>query len=65
MSKPLSTLPNPVESDANLTSALAQIGAEVDNQPLRSSALARIMRETFGNPPPKVRGCISRIFSAR
>ena len=47
MSKPLSTLPNPVESDANLTSALAQIGAEVDNQPLRSSALARIMRETF------------------
>ena len=47
MSKPLSTLPNPVESDANLTSALAQIGAEVENQPLRSSALARIMRETF------------------
>ncbi|WP_348656406.1 strawberry notch-like NTP hydrolase domain-containing protein, partial [uncultured Sulfitobacter sp.] len=47
MSKPLSTLPNPVESDANLTSALAQIGAEVDNQPLRSSALVRIMRETF------------------
>ena len=31
MSKPLSTLPNPVASDANLTSALAQIGAEVDN----------------------------------
>ena len=47
MSKPRSTLPNPVESDANLASALAQIGAEVDNQPLRSSALARIMRETF------------------
>ena len=47
MSKPRSTLPNPVESDANLTSALAQIGAEVDNQPLRSSAIARIMRETF------------------
>ena len=47
MSKPRSTLPNPFESDANLTSALAQIGAEVDNQPLRSSALARIMRETF------------------
>ena len=47
MSKPRSTLPNPVESDANLASALAQIGAEIDHQPLRSSALARIMRETF------------------
>ena len=47
MSKPRSTLPNPVESDANLTSALAQIGTEIDHQPLRSSALARIMRETF------------------
>jgi predicted RNA methylase len=34
-------------SDANLASALAQIGAEVDHQPLRSSALARSMRETF------------------
>ena len=33
--------------DTDLASALAQIGAEVDNQPLRSSALARIMRETF------------------
>ncbi len=47
MSKPRSTLPNPVEFDANLASALAQIGAEVDHHPLRSSALARIMRETF------------------
>ena len=47
MSKPRSTLPNPVESDANLTSALAQIGTEIDHQPLRSSALVRIMRETF------------------
>ena len=47
MSKPLSTLPNPVESDANLTSALAQICAEIVHQPLRSSALACIMRETF------------------
>ena len=47
MSKPLSTLPNPVESNANFVSALARIGAEVDHQPLRSSALARIMRETF------------------
>ncbi|UWR90424.1 strawberry notch-like NTP hydrolase domain-containing protein [Phaeobacter inhibens] len=34
-------------SAADLVSALAQIGAEIDNQPLRSSALARIMRETF------------------
>ncbi|MBB4024196.1 hypothetical protein GGR17_004042, partial [Confluentimicrobium naphthalenivorans] len=47
MSKHRSTLPNPVESDANLVSALEQIGTEVDYQPLRSSALARIMRETF------------------
>ena len=44
--------PNPANppfpiSDADLTSALAQIGAEIDHQPLRSSALARIMRETF------------------
>lgn len=31
----------------DLASALAQIGAEVDHQPLRSSALARIMHETF------------------
>ncbi|KAA8604184.1 hypothetical protein AL036_21900, partial [Salipiger aestuarii] len=34
-------------SDTDLASALVQIGAEVDHQPLRSSALARIMRETF------------------
>ena len=47
MSKPRSTLPNPVEFDANLASALAQICAEIAHQPLRSSALARIMRETF------------------
>ncbi|MEX3317279.1 strawberry notch-like NTP hydrolase domain-containing protein, partial [Sulfitobacter sp. PS-8MA] len=47
MSKPRSTLPNPFESNANFASALAQIGAEVDHQPLRSSALARIMRERF------------------
>jgi hypothetical protein len=47
MSKPCSTLPNPVESNANFVSALVQIGAEIDHQPLRSSALARIMRETF------------------
>ncbi|KZY35934.1 SAM-dependent methyltransferase [Roseovarius sp. HI0049] len=47
MAKPRSTLPNSVESDADLASALAQIGAAIDNQPLRSSALARIMRTTF------------------
>lgn len=46
------TKPNPANpafpiSDANLASALAQIGTEIDHQPLRSSALARIMRETF------------------
>jgi len=46
------TKPNPANtalslSDATLASALAQIGAEVDHQPQRSSALARIMRETF------------------
>ena len=46
------TKPNPANptlsiSDANVASALAQIGAEIDHQPLRSSALARIMRETF------------------
>lgn len=34
-------------SEADLASALAQIGTEIDHQPLRSSALARIMRETF------------------
>jgi len=34
-------------SNADFPYALAQIGAEIDNQPLRSSALARIMRETF------------------
>ena len=46
------TKPNPANpafpiSDTDLVSAIAQIGAEVDHQPLRSSALARIMRETF------------------
>ncbi|MCD1628275.1 methylase, partial [Seohaeicola saemankumensis] len=46
------TKPNPANppfqiSDADLASALAQIGTEIDNQPLRISAFARIMRETF------------------
>ncbi|HKK97170.1 MAG TPA: methylase, partial [Marivita sp.] len=46
------TKPNPANpalsiSDADLASALAQIGTEIDHLPLRSSALARIMRETF------------------
>src|SRR6056297_461266 len=47
MSKPKPANPALSSSDANLACALAQIGAEVENQPLRSSALARIMRETF------------------
>ena len=47
MTKPKPANPTLSISDANLTSALAQIGAEIDQQPLRSSALARIMRETF------------------
>ena len=47
MTKPKPANPTLSISDANLTSALAQIGAEIDHQPLRSSALARIMRETF------------------
>ena len=47
MSKPCSTLPDPIESKPNFVSALAQIGAQIDHQPLRSSALARIMRETL------------------
>ncbi|MBM2401056.1 methyltransferase, partial [Sulfitobacter pseudonitzschiae] len=47
MTKPKPANPALSISDANLTSALAQIGAEIDIQPLRSSALARIMRETF------------------
>ena len=47
MSKPKLANPALSISDADLTSALAQIGTEIDQQPLRSSALARIMRETF------------------
>ncbi|MDH4541694.1 strawberry notch-like NTP hydrolase domain-containing protein [Sulfitobacter faviae] len=47
MAKPCSTHHAPVDSGADLVSALAQIGAQIDHQPLRSSALARIMRETF------------------
>jgi len=47
MTKPKPANPALSNSDADLTSALAQIGAEIDHQPLRSSALARIMRETF------------------
>ncbi|MFT6447523.1 MAG: tRNA G10 N-methylase Trm11, partial [Sulfitobacter pontiacus] len=46
------TKPNPANptlsiSRPDLASALEQIGAEIEHQPLRSSALARIMRETF------------------
>jgi predicted RNA methylase len=47
MTKPKPANPTLSISEANLTSVLAQIGAEIDYQPLRSSALARIMRETF------------------
>ena len=47
MSKPKPANPALSVSDTGLASALAQIVAEIDNQPLRSSALARIMRETF------------------
>ena len=47
MSKPRTANPALAISEADLASALAQIGTEVDDQPLRSSALARIMRETF------------------
>ena len=47
MAKPCSTHHAPVDSGADLVSALEQIGTEIDHQPLRSSALARIMRETF------------------
>ncbi|WP_284376504.1 strawberry notch-like NTP hydrolase domain-containing protein, partial [Sulfitobacter pacificus] len=44
------TPPNPVltVSDPDLSTAMRQMGAEIDHQPLRSSALAHIMREAFG-----------------
>lgn len=48
MSRPKPSNPALTISDADLASALAQIGAEIDHQPLRSSALARIMRQAFG-----------------
>ncbi|KRS10471.1 strawberry notch-like NTP hydrolase domain-containing protein, partial [Roseovarius indicus] len=47
MSKPRTANPALAISEADLASALALIGTEIDHQPLRSSALARIMRETF------------------
>ena len=47
MSKPKPANPALSISHPDLASALAQIGTEVAHQPLRSSALARIMRETF------------------
>ncbi len=42
--------PTPVHtvSNADLASALKQIGAEIDHHPLHSSVLARIMRDRFG-----------------
>ena len=47
MSKPKPANPALSIPHPDLVSVLAKIGAEVDLQPLRSSALARIMRETF------------------
>ncbi len=47
MTKPKPANPALSISHPDLASALEQIGTEVDHQPLRSSALARIMRETF------------------
>lgn len=46
-----STRSRPAEhapSQAQLQAALSQIGAEIADAPLRSSSLARIMRESFG-----------------
>jgi protein strawberry notch len=37
-----------IPSQARLREALSQIAREIEDQPLRSSSLARIMRETFG-----------------
>ena len=37
-----------IPSQAHLREALSQIAREIQDQPLRSSSLARIMRETFG-----------------
>ena len=37
-----------IPSQARLREALSQIAREIEGQPLRSSTLARIMRETFG-----------------
>lgn len=37
-----------IPSQARLREAFSQIAREIDHQPLRSSSLARIMRETFG-----------------
>jgi tRNA G10 N-methylase Trm11 len=37
-----------IPSQTRLREALSQIAKEIEDQPLRSSSLARIMRETFG-----------------
>ena len=47
MTKPKPANPALSISHPDLASALEQIGTEIDLHPLRSSALARIMRETF------------------
>jgi hypothetical protein len=48
MAVPSPTHPAHLVSEADLATALQQIGAEIDHQPLRSSVLARIMRACFG-----------------
>ncbi len=45
MSKPRTANPALAISEADLASALALIGTEIDHQPLRSSALARHARD--------------------
>ena len=47
MSRPKPANPALSISDTDLATALKQIGVEIAHQPLRSSVLARIMRETF------------------
>lgn len=43
-------------SDADLAGALTQIGTEIADHPLRSSVLARIMRECFAAATPQLPG---------
>ena len=41
-------LASQIPSTSQLQRALSLIGNEIEDQPIRSSSLARIMRETFG-----------------